>query len=110
MLQLVERSEAILHPAMSLCSAPRDVRRKDSSRLQRARVRHVASGLRFEHFVITSLTFLSGERIQAATARVGGAMNSGPIGSLMLSRRIRLILALVEASTRQPAISSIGNS
>ena len=40
--------------------------------------------------------------------RAGGAMNSGPTGSVMVSRRIRSISALVEASSRQPVTSSTG--
>src|ERR1700692_874904 len=44
----------------------------------------------------------------AATPRDGGAMNSGPTGSVMVSRRIRLISALAEASSDHPVTSSTG--
>jgi hypothetical protein len=40
----------------------------------------------------------------------GGAMNSGPIGSVMVSRRIRSISALAEASSDQPITSSTGRN
>jgi len=39
---------------------------------------------------------------QAATLRAGGAMNSGPTGSVMASRKIRSISALAEVSSDQP--------
>ena len=52
----------------------------------------------------------TGEPIHAAMLRAGGAMNSGPTGSLMVSSRIRSISALVEASSCQPVISSTGSS
>src|SRR5580704_12164871 len=47
---------------------------------------------------------------QAAMLRAGGAMNSGPTGSVIVSRRIRSISALAEASSRQPVTSSTGCS
>ena len=46
----------------------------------------------------------------AATLRAGGAMNSGPTGSVIVSRRIRSISALAAASSRQPVTSSTGCS
>jgi hypothetical protein len=46
----------------------------------------------------------------AAMLRDGGAMNSGPTGSVMVSLRIRLISALAEASSAQPVTSSTGRS
>jgi hypothetical protein len=45
---------------------------------------------------------------QAPTLRSGGAMNSGPTGSWMVSRRMRSISAMVEASSAQPVTSSTG--
>jgi hypothetical protein len=44
----------------------------------------------------------------AGAPRAGGAMNSGPTGSAMVSRRIRSISALAEASSDQPVTSSTG--
>ena len=44
----------------------------------------------------------------AAMLRAGGAMNSGPTGSVIVSRRIRSISALAGASSRQPVTSSTG--
>jgi hypothetical protein len=44
----------------------------------------------------------------AATLRAGGAMNSGPTGSVTVWRKIRSISALAEGSSDQPATSSTG--
>src|SRR5258708_15582714 len=49
-------------------------------------------------------------RRHAATLRAGGAMNSGPTGSVMVSRRIRSISAFAEASSDHPITSSTGRS
>ena len=46
----------------------------------------------------------------ATTARSGGAMNSGPTGSLTVSRRIRSISAMLALSIVQPTTSEIGDS
>src|ERR1700738_1216007 len=46
----------------------------------------------------------------AATLRDGGAMNSGPTGSVMVSRKIRSISALAEVSSDQPTTPSTGCS
>src|SRR5713226_4858152 len=46
----------------------------------------------------------------AATRRAGGAMNSGPTGSLIVSRMIRSISPLARASSLQPITSSTGRS
>src|SRR5437588_13086900 len=45
-----------------------------------------------------------------ATPRDGGAMNSGPTGSVMVSRRISSILAISVASSDQPVTSSTGRN
>ena len=48
--------------------------------------------------------------IHAAMLRAGGAMNSGPTGSLIVAARMRSISALAGASRRQPLTSSTGCS
>jgi len=50
------------------------------------------------------------ERKAYAARRSGGAMNSGPIGSLIVSRRMRSISAIAAPSMCQPATSAIGAS
>src|SRR5262245_65287722 len=46
--------------------------------------------------------------IHAAMLRAGGAMNSGPTGSLIVALRMRSISALAAASRCQPLTSSTG--
>jgi hypothetical protein len=46
----------------------------------------------------------------AAKARAGGAMNSGPTGSLMVAARMRSISAIAGASSHHPFTSSTGCS
>jgi hypothetical protein len=60
--------------------------------------------------LLLGANFLSWQSVQrhAATLRAGGAMNSGPTGSLMVSRRILSISALADASSDQPVTSSTG--
>src|SRR5215472_16937977 len=48
--------------------------------------------------------------IHAAMLRAGGAMNSGPTGSLIVAARMRSISALARASRCQPLTSSTGSS
>src|SRR5262249_6055321 len=48
--------------------------------------------------------------IHAAMLRVGGAMNSGPTGSLIVAARMRSISALAGASRCQPLTSPTGSS
>jgi fluoroacetyl-CoA thioesterase len=59
------------------------------------------------------LPAVSGERLAAChtvALRAGGAMNSGPTGSVTVSRRICSISALADASSDQPVTSSTGCS
>ena len=48
--------------------------------------------------------------IHAAMLRAGGAMNSGPTGSLIVAARMRSTSALAGASRCQPLTSSTGSS
>ena len=50
------------------------------------------------------------EQSDYAARRSGGAMNSGPIGSRIVSCRIRSISAIAALSTRQPMTAAIGES
>ncbi len=50
------------------------------------------------------------EPVDYAARRSGGAMNSGPTGSLTVSCRIRSISAIAALSMRQPTTSAIGAS
>src|SRR5205807_9866136 len=52
----------------------------------------------------------AGASPHAATLRDGGAMNSGPTGLVMVSRRIRSISALAEGSSDHPVTSSTGRN
>jgi hypothetical protein len=59
---------------------------------------------------LMEIFLIRAETVVQAARRSGGAMNSGPTGSLIVSCRIWSISAIAEPSMRQPVTSAIGES
>ncbi len=90
-----------------------------ASRLLDASGRYVAAQLaigtinvdfRFITTMLVRPTPDQGAALRSVSLRAGGAMNSGPTGSVIVSYRMRLISFMSEASSDQPITSDAGSS
>src|SRR5262249_28245187 len=93
-------------PNFTICAVPVRNGLKSTLLIGRSRPyvdRYEGSVLRADRLPLSLL-------IHAATLRAGGAMNSGPTGSLIVAARMRSTSALAGASRCQPLTSSTGSS
>jgi microcystin degradation protein MlrC len=89
-------------PGIVLLIPPACAKAGENAELQ---LRRVATTVAVHRRFISVLLTVSRSRNPQAASRSGGAMNSGPTGLVIVSRRMRSISVIAAESMRQPMAS-----